>query len=91
MPINAVMVFIGNTKYLAKISPTSIITTPDKIVAGRSVRWSAERNNIRAMCGTAIPTKPTGPQKAVIVPAKRVVEARISVRVRDIFKPIEAA
>ena len=70
------MVFIGSVKYFAIISPTSNIATPESMVAGRRMRWSAERNNIRAMCGTAMPTKPIGPQNAVTVPAKRVVEIR---------------
>ena len=91
MPIRAVIVFIGRAKYLATISPTSNIVTPESMVAGRSMRWSAERNNIRAMCGTAMPTKPIGPQKAVIVPASNVVEMRIRLREREILSPIEAA
>ena len=91
MPIKAVMVLIGRVKYLAMMSPTSIITTPRSIVAGSNTRWSAERNIIRAMCGTAIPTKPIGPQNAVTVPASSVVDRSIRVRVREIFSPIEAA
>ena len=85
------MVLIGRAKNLAIISPTSNIATPDNTVAGKSVRWLAVRNNIRAMCGTAIPTKPIGPQNAVTVPASRVVELSIMFREREILTPIEAA
>ena len=85
------MVFIGSVKALATISLASIIIPPTKIVAGSRMRWSALRIIIRAICGAAIPTKPIGPQKAVIVPAKRVVEESISMRVRRVFKPIEVA
>ena len=85
------MVFIGSVKYFAIISPTSNIATPESMVAGRRMRWSAERNNIRAMCGTAMPTKPIGPQNAVTVPAKRVVEIRMRLREREMLSPIEAA
>ena len=69
----------------------SNIATPESMVAGRSMRWSAERNNIFAMCGTAMPMKPIGPQNAVTVPAKRVVEMSIRLRERAMLRPIEAA
>ena len=91
MPIRAVIVLIGRAKHFATMSPTSIITTPESMVAGSNTRWSAERNSIRAMCGTAMPTKPIGPQKAVIVPAKSVVAVSTTVRVRFMLSPIEAA
>jgi hypothetical protein len=43
------------------------------------------------MCGTAKPTKPTGPQKAVTLPAKILVHKTISTFALRIFKPELAA
>ena len=47
--------------------------------------------SIRAKCGTASPTKPIGPQKAVTVPDSNVVARKINVRVRPTFSPIVRA
>ena len=44
-------------------------------------------NNNRAMCGTAIPTKPIGPQKAVTTPEDTAAESKAKLRVRLTFKP----
>jgi hypothetical protein len=44
--------------------------TPHKAEPGKSNRWFPVLNNINAKCGTAIPTKATGPQKAVDEAAK---------------------
>lgn len=56
-----------------------------------STRWSALAKSIRAKCGTASPTKPIGPQKAVTVPDSNVVARKINVRVRPTFSPIVRA
>lgn len=47
---------------------------------GMRMRWSALAKSMRARCGTASPMKPTGPQKAVTVPASSTVERNSSVR-----------
>ncbi len=43
------------------------------------------------MCGTATPTKPIGPQKAVILPASKLVLKKTTKRQNLIFKPNDLA
>ena len=91
MPIRAVMVLIGRARLLATRSQTRSRAAPASIDPGIRMRWSAEAKSMRARCGTASPMKPTGPQKAVTVPASRTVERKISVRVRCTLSPIVRA
>ena len=77
IPNRAVMVLIGSTSHLEIISQLSKTTAPHKAEAGNKMRWSALLNSMRAICGIAKPTKPIGPQKAVIVPANKVVDRKI--------------
>ena len=77
MPSKAVTVLIGSVSHLEIISQPSKTTAPHKAMAGSRIRWSALQKSIRAICGIANPTKPIGPQKAVTVPANRVVERNI--------------
>ena len=85
------MVLMGRARSLATRSQTSSRAAPASIEAGMRMRWSAEAKNMRARCGTASPMNPTGPQKAVTVPASRTVERKISVRVRWMLSPIVRA
>ena len=57
---------------------------PVRIEAGTRIRWSASAKRMRATCGTARPMNPIGPQKAVTVPASRVVERKINSHGRDV-------
>ncbi len=91
MPISAVMLLMGRASVLASKSQPSSNDAPASIEAGISVRWSARRNSMRAMWGTASPTKPTGPQNAVTVPASRMVERKIKARARGIWSPMVRA
>lgn len=76
-PTNAVMTLIGNTDWLpgnwAIISHSSISEVPTRQQQGMRIRWSEEWNSDLARCGTAIPIKPIGPQKAVILPVSKQV------------------
>ena len=54
---------------------------------GKSTLWSAFLNNILAICGTAIPIKPIGPQNAVTLPASNVVAMSIRFLVFSRFTP----
>ena len=73
------------------MSQRSNTTLPVSAVAGIRMRWSAARNSMRERCGTASPIKPTGPQKAVTVPARSVVERKTRRRVRCTSRPIVRA
>jgi hypothetical protein len=96
IPNNEVMVFTGSIIPLrATTSQTNvqsnIDSAPHNIAAGISTRWSAVRNVIRATWGIAKPMKPIGPQNAVIVPARSVVERNIRARERLTLRPIVRA
>ena len=64
---------------------------PVSMVTGSRELWLEVPSMRRAMCGTASPMNPTGPQKAVTVPASRTVERNSSVRVRWTLRPIVRA
>lgn len=91
MPSSAVMVLTGSVSSFDTMSHTSSATAPVSAAAGSSVRWSASQKSMRATWGMARPIKPIGPQKAVTVPASRVVESSMSERVRRILTPIVRA
>ena len=91
MPMSAVSVLTGSASCFEQRSQPSSIAAPSSIEAGMSTRWSALAKSIRAKCGTASPTKPIGPQKAVTVPDSNVVARKINVRVRPTFSPIVRA
>ena len=77
IPSRAVMVLIGRVSHLERMSQMSNVTAPHNAEAGSKIRWSALLKSIRAIWGMAKPTKPIGPQKAVTVPASRVVERKM--------------
>lgn len=91
MPNSAVIVLMGKVRSLASTSQRSITTIPVRIEAGTRIRWSASAKRMRATCGTARPMNPIGPQKAVTVPASRVVERKINCRERRMSSPIVRA
>ena len=91
MPIRAVTVLIGSARVFEMRSQTSSRAAPASIDPGMRMRWSALAKSMRARCGTASPMKPTGPQKAVTVPASSTVERNSSVRVRCTLSPIVRA
>ena len=96
MPSSEVMVLTGSiTPWRATTSQAtqqkSIDTAPHSIAAGISTRWSAVRKVMRARWGIARPIKPIGPQKAVTVPAKSVVERKMMPRERATLRPIVRA
>ena len=77
IPSRAVMVLMGRVSHLEMMSQVSSTTAPHSADAGNKIRWSALQKSMRAICGIAKPTKPIGPQKAVTVPANKVVERNI--------------
>ena len=84
-PSSDVMVFTGSTIPCIE-SPDSklhnpLMITPSSITAGSNMRWSEVRNNPRAICGTANPINPIGPQNAVIAPVSRQVHKTTKMRV----------
>ena len=88
-PKSELMVLIGSV-YVGiceTISQRSINTAPINTVAGINIRCEEVLKMPRAICGTAIPTKPIGPVKAVIEPARILVSTTISVRKRMIETP----
>ena len=91
MPRIAVTELIGRVPlYVGSCEIISLIKTniaPMIADAGIRILWSAVLNSIRAMCGTIIPTKPIGPQNAVIEPARIPVLVKIKILVIDKFKP----
>ena len=76
-PISEVTAFIGST--LLPKSPLEIrsqkirIIAPMTQTAGISTLWSLVPKRILERCGTAIPMKAIGPQKAVMTPVRRAV------------------
>lgn len=60
---------------------------PINTLAGTNVKWLLVLNNKRAKCGTTIPTKPMGPQKAVTAPASIPAITIIMRRKRTMFIP----
>ena len=77
IPSRAVMVLMGRVSHLEMMSQVSSTTAPHSAEAGNKIRWAALLKSIRAICGMAKPTKPIGPQKAVTVPANKVVDRKI--------------
>ncbi len=91
MPRSAVMELIGRVRSFDIMSHIRSTTEPVRRVAGTSVRWSEVRNIIRVTCGMASPMNPMGPQKAVTVPASRVVEIKSKLRERLTSSPMVRA
>ena len=91
-PIMAVMALTGNTVWLPgtceMMSQTSIKIPPINAEVGTNMRWSDVFRKLRERCGTAMPTKPIGPQKPVIAPAKILVVPIMATLAHFTFKPI---
>ena len=82
IPRRAVMELMGRVRSFETISQRRSTEAPVRMVAGTRMRWSEVRHSIRATWGIARPMKPIGPQKAVTVPARSVVERKSRVRER---------
>ena len=67
------------------------IVAPARQTAGINVRWSDVFRTLRAKCGTAMPRKAIGPQKAVVTPASSEALDRIQNRAKDTVRPRLAA
>ena len=91
IPNNAAIVFIGiilpDPGSCERVSAISIIPPPRIAEAGISTLWSASLYVILAMCGTAMPINPIGPQKAVMPPARSVVATIILIFTLFVFIP----
>jgi len=84
MPIIEVTEFIGNIIFCAgscdKISLISIVILPINMPEGINILWSDVLYISLAMCGTAIPINPIGPQNAVTAPVIMPVDIKIILR-----------
>ena len=70
-----------------RMSESRATSAPITNTAGRSLRWSAVRNNMRDTWGTAKPIKEMGPQSAVTTAVSRPVNINNRVRTRFTFTP----
>ena len=85
-PKAVVIAFKGNVLAMPgswlMVSQASKITTPKLAAAGKSNAWFWVRKSSLARCGTAMPIKAMGPQKAVMLPVSMPVLTIITQRNR---------
>ena len=92
-PISEVMTLIGTTWEGSRdrIEQHRAAAAPVRMLAGIRWRWSEVPTRRRAACGTAIPRKPIGPQKAVTAPVSRHAPISTPARAAATLTPIVRA
>lgn len=90
--MSEVIELIGKTRLFAgiRLNISLISKTMPPVNAEVTIKclWSAVLRNSLATCGTAMPMKPTGPQNAVVVPARIHVDTKTTLRETDVLTPM---